>query len=303
MMPAMSIGHTPESVKLGDLTVHRMGFGAMQLPGPNVWGEPKDPARARAVLTKVVELGIDLIDTSWYYGPHVANRLIAETLHPYAKNLVIATKLGGRRTDDGGWAPFIRPEELRKGCEEDLQTLKRDVIDVTQLRWMSGAGVTFAEALDGMLTLKSEGKIRHIGLSNVTLVELEQALVKTPIVSVQNLYNVAQGERRLAGLPHMLVADQERMVDMCAEKQIAFMPFFPLAIPGPNKVGAPAVEAVAKKRNVTPPQIALAWLLARSPSMLPIPGTSSPEHLVENWEARDIVLTKEEIAAISDARA
>jgi aryl-alcohol dehydrogenase-like predicted oxidoreductase len=297
-----AFAHLPSTTKLGDLEVSRLGFGAMQLPGPAVWGEPRDPERARAVLRRVVELGIGLIDTSWYYGPHVANRLIAETLHPYPRGLVLATKLGGKRTPDRGWAAFIKPEELRQGCEEDLRTLRLERIDVVHLRWIGG-DVPFLEALDAMIAMQKEGKIRHIGLSNVTLAQLQQALQRTPIVTVQNLYNVAAGERRLGASAHASVANQEQIVDLCAERRIAFLPFFPLAIPGAPKTAAPAVAAVAKRHGCSEAQVAIAWLLARSPTMLPIPGTSSPAHLEENWAAREIALGAAEIAEITQARA
>jgi len=294
--------HLPATLKLGDLEVCRLGFGAMQLPGPLVWGEPSDPQRARTVLRRVVELGINLIDTSWYYGPHVANRLIAEALHPYPKDLVIATKLGGKRLPDKGWTAALRPEELRAGCEEDLRTLRVERLDVVHLRWSDHGDVPFRESLDAMVEMQKLGKIRHVALSNVTLEQLHEGLQRTAIVGVQNLYNVAAGEKRLSHLPIAVVAQQENVVDLCASKGIAFLPFFPLAIPGPKKSQAPAVEAVAKKHGATPSQIALAWLLARSPTMLPIPGTSSPEHLEENWGAHSIALTAEEISSIAEAR-
>src|SRR5580693_324955 len=176
--------HEPATLRLGDLEVARLGFGAMRLPGPDVWGEPEDPARAREVLRRVVSLGINLIDTAWYYGPHVANRLIAETLHPYPKDLVIATKLGGKRLPDKGWAFFGRPEELREGCETDLRELRRDVLDVVHFRYMGRhAPVSFAESLDAMIALKKEGKIRHLAISNVGVKELDIALARTPIVA------------------------------------------------------------------------------------------------------------------------
>jgi pyridoxine 4-dehydrogenase len=293
--------HPPATIRLGDMEVRRLGFGAMQLPGPFVWGEPKDPVRARAVLRRVVELGINLIDTSWYYGPFVSNRLIAETLHPYPSDLVLATKLGGKRLPDKGWAAALRPEELRQGCEEDLKTLRLERVDLVHLRWIDHADVPFRESLDAMIAMKREGKIRHIALSNVTLAQLREALGRTPIVGVQNLYNVAAGEKRL-GNRFGIVEGQEAIVDLCAEKGMAFLPFFPLAIPGPQKIPAPAVAEIAKRRGVTDAQIAIAWLLARSPAMLPIPGTSSPEHLDENWAAREVALTAGERAAIADAR-
>ena len=267
----------------------------MQLPGPGVWGEPKDPERARAVLRRVVELGINLIDTSWYYGPHVSNRLIAETLHPYPSDLVIACKLGGKRTPDKGWAPFIRPEELRQGCEEDLRGLKLDRIDVVHLRWMN-VGVPLAEALDALIALQKEGKIRHIALSNVNAGQVEEALGRTPIVSVQNSFNVARGQGAIEKMTHAEVEDPDAVVDLCAAKGIAFMPFFPLVGSSLDKPGP--LAKIAKKHGATPAQIVIAWLLARSKTMLPIPGTSSVAHLEENWAARLIALDASEIAAI-----
>jgi pyridoxine 4-dehydrogenase len=293
--------HPPASVRLGDLEVRRLGFGAMQLPGPHVWGEPSDPARAKSVLRRVVELGINLIDTSWYYGPLVSNRLILETLYPYPKDLVLATKLGGRRTPDKGWAPANTPEELRRGCDEDLRTLKLERVDVVHLRWMGSTDVPFAEALDAMIELKNEGKIRHLGLSNVSLAQIEQALARTPIVDVENLYNVAAGEKRLGPSPLAVTGEQEEIVDFCEKRGLAFLPFFSLAVPG-RKLENTALSAVAQRRGKTESEIALAWLLARSKAMLPIPGTSSVAHLEENWGARAIALSPEEFAEISRAR-
>jgi pyridoxine 4-dehydrogenase len=295
--------HLPSTIRIGDFDVPRLGFGAMQIPGPMVWGEPRDPERVRTVLRRVVALGIHLIDTSWYYGPHVSNRFIVETLHPYPKHLVIATKLGGKRTPDKGWAPFLRPEELRQGCEEDLKGLRLERIDITHLRWIDQQ-VPFAEALDALIGLQKEGKIRHIALSNVSLDQIRHATEKTAIVGVQNLYNVAAGEKKLGQFPHAAVADQEAIVDLCAKRKMAFLPFFPLAIPGPpgQKREAPALAAVARRHGKTEAQIAQAWLLARSPAILPIAGTSSPEHLEENWASRTIKLTDADFAEISAAR-
>src|SRR3954465_9220842 len=175
--------HLPSTVRLGDIEVCRLGFGAMRLPGKDVWGEPDDPARARAVVRRVVELGINFIDTSWYYGPLVSNRLIAEALHPYPKDLVIATKLGGKRLPDKGWASALRPEELRKGAEDDLRTLRLERLDVVHLRHMAGARGPFLESLDALVAMQAEGKIRHLALSNVGVSEIEQALARTPIVA------------------------------------------------------------------------------------------------------------------------
>jgi aryl-alcohol dehydrogenase-like predicted oxidoreductase len=290
--------HAPATIRLGDLEVQRMGFGAMRLPGEDVWGEPDDPARARKVLRRAIELGINFIDTAWYYGPLVANQLIAETLHPYPRDLVIATKLGGKRLPNKGWAPALRPKELRKGAEEDLRTLRRECLDVVHLRYMPAAGVPLMESLDALLALQAEGKIRHLALSNVNARELEQALARTPIVAVQNLFNVSGGSGAFAKLTHAEVEDPEGVLDLCTRKGIAYLPFFPLAVGNVGK-DKPVLTAIAKKRGASPAQIALAWLLARSPVMLPIPGTSSPEHLEENWDARRIALTPDEVTAIA----
>jgi aryl-alcohol dehydrogenase-like predicted oxidoreductase len=297
-----TFAHAPDTIALGDLEVRRLGFGAMQLPGPMVWGEPRDPSAARAVLRRVVELGIQLIDTSWYYGPLVANRLIAETLYPYPKDLVIATKLGGRRTPDKAWHAALSPEELRQGCEEDLRSLRLERVDVVHLRRMH-CEVPFLESLDAMIDLQRQGKIRHIGLSNVTLADLHAALARTPIVSVENLYNAAYGERQLGNFQYAVISDQEAMLDLCATKGMAFLPFFPLALPGPSRPPSAVIAAIAQRHGVTTTQLAIAFLLARSKALLPIPGTSSPAHLEENWAARLIALSPEEIAQLTDARA
>jgi pyridoxine 4-dehydrogenase len=298
---ATAFAHPPSTIRLGDLEVVRLGYGAMRLPGPDVWGEPEDPARARAVLRRVVALGMNLIDSAWFYGPHVANRLIAETLHPYPKDLVIASKLGGKRLPDKGWAPFSRPEQLREGCETDLRELRREVLDVVHLRYMGKASPTpFAESLDAMIALQKEGKIRHLALSNVGPAELEFALARTPIVSVQNLYSVSGGGGAMARMAHAEVESPEVVLDMCTQRGIAFMPFFPLGV-GAHAKPATAVAVAAERHRVTPAQIALAWLLARSPVMLPIPGTSRPEHLDENWASRSIHLTPAEVKSIEAA--
>ncbi len=291
----------PSTIVLGDLEVARLGFGAMRLPGPDVWGEPEDPARAKEVLRRVVSLGINLIDTAWYYGPHVANRLIAETLHPYPKDLVIATKLGGKRLPDKGWAFFGRPEELREGCETDLRELRRDVLDVVHFRYMGQhAPVSFAESLDAMIALKKEGKIRHLAISNVGVKELDIALARTPIVAVQNLYSVAGGGGEAARVTHSEVESPDLVLAACEARGIAFLPFFPLGVGGLTKPGGALATAAARHR-ATPAQIAIAWLLARSPVVLPIPGTSRPEHVEENWAARNIVLTPDEVREIGAA--
>jgi aryl-alcohol dehydrogenase-like predicted oxidoreductase len=286
-----------ETIRLGDLEVQRMGFGAMRLPGKDVWGEPDDPERARRVLRRAVELGIDFIDTAWFYGPLVANRLIAEALHPYPKHLVIATKLGGKRLPDKSWAEAVTPEELRKGMEEDLRSLKLERVDVVHLRHRPDSSVPFLESLDALIAMQREGKIRHIALSNVNAKQIEQATARTPIVAVQNMFNVSGGGGPMARFTHSEVDDPEGVLEHCTKKAIAYLPYFPLAV---GKVGSekPVLADIAKKHGATVAQIALAWLLARSPMMLPIPGTSSVEHLEENWAARKIQLSADEVAAI-----
>lgn len=297
--PSRSEGyaHGPATIRLGDLEVQRMGYGAMRLPGKDVWGEPEDPARAKKVVRRAIELGIDFIDTAWFYGPLVANRIIAEAIHPYPRGLVIATKLGGKRLPDKSWAPALRPEELRKGAVDDLETLRLERLDVVHLRNMPGAGVPFLESLDALIAMKKEGIIRHLALSNVNAKELEQALARTPIVAVQNMFNVSGGRGPMARMTHSEVDDPSGVLDLCTEKGIAFLPYFPLAV---GNVGEekPVLAEIAKRHEATVAQVALAWLLARSPVMLPIPGTSSVEHLEENWEARRIALSTEEVEAI-----
>lgn len=289
--------HAPDTIRLGDLDVRRLGYGAMRLPGAEVWGEPDDPEQARQVLRRAVELGINFIDTAWYYGPFVANRLIAEALHPYPRDLVIATKLGGKRLPNKGWAPALRPEELRAGAEDDLKSLRLERLDVVHLRNMPIAGVPLMESLDALLAMQKEGKIRHVALSNVNAREIEQVLTRTPVVSVQNMFSVSGGSGAFAKQTHSEVEDPEGVLELCTKKKIAYLPFFPLAAGNIAKT-KPALAAIAKKHGASPAQIALAWLLARSPAMLPIPGTSSLEHLEENWAARKIALTADEIAAI-----
>lgn len=274
-----------------------MGYGAMRLPGEGVWGEPRDADTARKVLRRAIDLGVNFIDTAWYYGPLVANRLIVEALHPYPKDLVIATKLGARRPPDKSWVPAIKPDELREGVETDLRTLKRDRLDVVHLRTMPHAPVPFAESLGALIDMKREGKIRHIAVSNVSRPQLEEALAATEVVAVQNLFHAGHQH---APRGHVQGPDDvEAVLDLCTARGIGFLPFFPLAMGRLGKEsGTTSIHDIAKRRGATTAQIALAWLLARSPVMLPIPGTSSVEHLEENWAARDLHLTKDEVAAI-----
>jgi pyridoxine 4-dehydrogenase len=288
----------PATVRLGDLEVQRIGYGAMRLPGKDAWGEPEDPERARQVLRRTVELGINFIDTAWFCGPLVANRLIAEALHPYPRELVIATKLGNRRLPDKKWVPALRPDELRTDAEADLRSLRLDRLDVVHLRHLPAAGVPLLESLDALIAMQAEGKIRHLALSNVNAAEINQALARTPIVAVQNMFNVSGGGGALANNTRSEVDDPEGVLELCTQKKIPFLPFFPLGGGGVAQQ-KPALAAIAKKHHASPAQIALAWLLARSPVMLPIPGTTSVEHLEQNWDARRIALTPHELAAIA----
>jgi aryl-alcohol dehydrogenase-like predicted oxidoreductase len=292
-----SYAHPPSSLRLGDLEVQRLGYGAMRLPGKDVWGEPDDPAAARKLLRRALDLGINFIDTAWYYGPFVANQLIFEALHPYPRDLVIATKLGGKRLPDKRWAAAARPEELREGAEHDLRTLHLERLDVVHLRFMPGSGVPLMESLDALLGLQAEGKIRHLALSCVDARQLEAVLARTPIVAVQNAFSVSGGGGMLARLSGAEVEAPEAVLDLCTARGIAYLPFFPLA-GGNVSQQKPALKLIADRHGASPAQIALAWLLARSPLILPIPGTSSLAHLEENWEARRIALSPQELEAI-----
>lgn len=287
----------PDTIRLGDLEVRRLGYGAMRLPGKDVWGDPDDPDRARALLRRAVDLGINFIDTAWYYGPLVANRLIFEALHPYPRDLVIATKVGGKRLPDRGWAPAARPEELRRGVQDDLRSLHLERLDVVHLRFMPTSGVPLMESLDALVAMQAEGTIRHLALSCVDARQIEAVLARTPIVAVQNLFSVMGGGGMLARYADAEVDSPEAVLELCAARGIAYLPFFPLAA-GHVDQQAPALAAIARRHGASTSQIALAWLLARSPAILPIPGTSSIEHLEENWEARRIALSPAEMVAL-----
>jgi pyridoxine 4-dehydrogenase len=267
----------------GDLPVHRLGFGAMRITGPGVWGEPKDPAEARRVLQRVVELGVNLIDTADSYGPEVSERLIAEALHPYPSGLVIATKGGLTRSGPEKWAPVGRPEYLRQCVEMSLRRLRLDRIDLYQLHRIDPK-VPVAETLGALKELQKAGKIRHIGLSEVSVAEIERANKIVPIVSVQNLYNL--GNRQ-----------SEAVLDHCAKHGLGFIPWFPLAAGDMARPGG-ALGQAAQRHGATVSQLALAWLLHRSPVMLPIPGTSSVAHLEENLGAASVELSAGEWAEI-----
>jgi pyridoxine 4-dehydrogenase len=270
----------------GDLEVHRLGFGAMRITGRGIWGPPDDPEEARRLLRRVVELGIDLIDTADSYGPEVSENLIAETLHPYPDGLVIATKGGLLRSGPSQWPRDARPEHLREACEGSLRRLRLDRIDLYQLHSPDNK-VPFEDSVGTLRELQDEGKIRHIGLSNVSVEELNQARGIVDVVTVQNRYNLED-------------RDSEDVLEACEQAGIGFIPWFPLAVGRLAEPGGP-LDRIASGHDATPAQIALAWLLARSPVMLPIPGTSSVEHLEENLAAAEIELSADELAEIGNA--
>jgi pyridoxine 4-dehydrogenase len=270
----------------GDLEVRRLGFGAMRITGRGIWGPPADPEAARRLLRRVVELGVNLIDTADSYGPEVSEELIAEALHPYPDGLVIATKGGLRRTGPGEWPRDGRPERLRECVEGSLRRLRLDRIDLYQLH-SPDPRVPLEDSLGALKALQDEGKIRHIGISNVSAGELEQARSVVDVATVQNRYNLA--DRR-----------SENVLEACERAGIGFIPWFPLAIGDLARPGGPLDEP-ARSHGVTPAQLALAWLLARSPVMLPIPGTASEEHLVENVEAARVELDGRELEQLAAA--
>lgn len=268
----------------GDLTVKRLGYGAMRLCGKGVWGEPEDPRGAEAVLRRVVELGINLIDTSDAYGPEVNEHQIANALHPYPENLTIATKGGFTRPGPGQWVPDGRPEHLKEACEGSLRRLKLERIDLYQFH-TPDKNVPFEESIGALAELRDEGKVRHVGLSNVSVEQLDAAREILPIVSVQNRYNLND-------------RSAEPVLEACERYGIAFIPWFPLATGELARPGGP-LDEIATSHDAAPSQVALAWLLAKSPIMLPIPGTSSVEHLEENVVATDLRLTDEEVATLN----
>jgi pyridoxine 4-dehydrogenase len=265
----------------GDLVVRRMGYGAMRITGKGVWGDPPDADRARRVLRRVVELGVNFIDTADSYGPEVSERLIAEALHPYPDDLVIATKGGLVRPGPNRWEADGRPEHLRTVCEGSLRRLRLDQIPLYQLH-RPDPHVPLAESLGALVRLKDEGKIRHIGVSNVSEQQLRAAQQIAPVVSVQNRYNASDRK-------------SEPVIGACELEQIAFLPWAPIQQSDAN----PAVAAAAKRHDASPLQVVLAWLLARSPQMLPIPGSGSPEHVEANVAAASIELSADEVAAIT----
>jgi len=267
----------------GDLTVNRFGFGAMRITGPGIWGPPADRDEAKAVLRRVVESGITFIDTADSYGPDVSEELIAEALHPYPDDLVIATKGGLLRTGPGRWPADGRPEHLRQACEGSLRRLKLDQIPLYQFH-RPDPKVPFEESLGALVELKNEGKIRHIGLSNVDEEQIRAAQRLTPIVSIQNRYNLDD-------------RSSESIVDLCEQEAMVFLPWAPIQ----DLDGRPVVREIADRHGASPRQVVLAWLLGRSPAMLPIPGTGSVAHLEDNLAAVDLDLSRAEIAALTNS--
>jgi aryl-alcohol dehydrogenase-like predicted oxidoreductase len=267
----------------GDLRVNRLGFGAMRITGEGIWGQPADRDEARATLRRAVELGVNFVDTADSYGPAVSEELIGETLHPYPDDLVIATKGGLERGGPGHWTPNGRPEHLIEACEGSLERLKVEQIPLYQFHRPDPA-VPLEDSIGALVTLKGQGKIRHIGLSNVTEDQLRRAQRLTPIVSIQNRFNVDD-------------RSSESLVDLCEQEQMVFLPWAPIQDLGSNRT----VLDVAQRHDATPRQVVLAWLLGRSPSILPIPGTGSVSHLEANVAAAAITLTRDEVAAISNS--
>ena len=267
----------------GDLTVNRLGFGAMRITGPGIWGDPHDRDTARAALRRAVELDVTFIDTADSYGPEVSENLIAETLYPYPDDLVIATKGGLIRPGRGRWQPVGRPEHLRQACEGSLRRLRLDQIPLYQFH-RPDPKVPIAESIGALAELKNEGKIRHIGVSNFSEAQLRAAEQITPVVSVQNRYNAAD-------------RSSESMVDLCEQESLVFLPWAPIQGAGTS----PAVAEAARRHGASAHQIVLAWLLARSPQMLPIPGSGNAEHVAQNIAAASIVLDPDEVTAISKA--
>ncbi|MDI7383213.1 aldo/keto reductase family oxidoreductase [Cronobacter dublinensis] len=277
---------------LGDREVKRFGYGAMQLAGPGVFGPPKDKNAALDVLRAVVEAGVDHIDTSDFYGPHITNQLICEALYPYRDDLTIVTKVGAKRGNDGSWNPAFSAEELTQAVHDNLRNLKLDALDVVNLRAMfdvHGPAEGSIEApLAALVKLKEQGLIKHIGLSNVTPAQVAEARTITPICCVQNMYNIVH-------------RNDEALIDELAAAGIAYVPFFPLG--GFSPLQSSTLENIAAQLSATPMQVALAWLLHRAPNILLIPGTGSAAHFYENSKATELTLSQETLAALNQLAA
>ncbi len=272
------------------ITINRFGYGTMRLTGEGIWGEPKNRPEALLILKAAVAQGIQFIDTADYYGDDVTNRLIAEALHPYPKDLVICTKLGGARKPDKSWISYNRPEQLRASIDRNLQTLKREQMTLVHFRVIPG-GVPFKESMDAMFQLQKEGKILHLGVSNVSVEQLDTAMSMGTIATVENMYG--HGQRVSFNFPHGGVNSGGEVLNTCEKNGIPFIPYFSLVQSLPKKDDR--IATIAKKYNATEAQINLAWLLHRSPWILPIPGTSSLKHFEENIKAADITLSREDM--------
>jgi pyridoxine 4-dehydrogenase len=279
----MSEAGAAGTIDVGDLTVNRMGFGAMRVTGPGIWGPPPDRAEALAVLRRAVELGVNFIDTADSYGPVVSERILAEALHPYPEQLVIGTKAGLVRTGPGEWHPVGRPAYLKQQVELSLRTLKLDRIDLIQLHRID-ADVPLADQLGAFKELQEQGKVRHIGVSEVSVEELKAAREIVDVVSVQNLYNLTNRQ-------------SQDVLDYATAEGIAFIPWFPIATGDLAAPDSPVAD-IARELGATPSQVALAWLLQKSPVVLPIPGTKSVEHLTENLRAAGLTLSAEDMARL-----
>lgn len=273
------------------LTVHRLGYGTMRLTGPGIWGEPADRPQALAILKAAVAGGVNFFDTADFYGEDVTNRLIAEALHPYAQDVVICTKVGSTRRPDKSWVPFNTPANLRTSIENNLRTLRQEQVKLVHFRVMPGAGVPFAESMGAMYELQREGKIQHVGVSNVSPAELAQALSLGDVASVENMYGYAQ--RTTLHDSHGETRGGEEVLALCEQHGIPLIPFFSLVHGLPN--ADDKLAKLAQQRGATKAQLNLAWLLHKSPMLLPIPGTSSLDHLRENLEAAHIPLSAEDL--------
>ena len=284
-----------DAFPLGEFTVNRIGFGAMQLPGPGVMGPPRDHGAAIAVLRRAVELGVNHVDTAQYYGPDVSNELIREALHPYPSDLVLVSKIGAFRDDRGGWLPGQRPEQLRSAVEENLRTLGTDRLGAVNLRLMdhdvpADQQVPLTDQLAEMVALREEGKIAGVGISTATRAQVEQAIAQADIVCVQNAFS-------------LLDRNDADVLDLCRDAGIAYVPYFPLGSAFPNmpKVTQNAtVRSVAARVGASPAQIGLAWLLAHRANVLLIPGTSSVAHLEENMQVADVAFSADDLAELND---
>jgi aryl-alcohol dehydrogenase-like predicted oxidoreductase len=273
------------------LKVKRFGYGTMRLTGDAIWGEPKNRPEALQILKQCISSGIQFLDTADYYGDNITNRLIAEALYPYPANLVICTKLGGARKPDKSWIPFNRPEQLRSSLEKNLRTLKLDQMALVHFRVLEGGDVPFKESMDAMFQLQKEGKLLHLGVSNVSPDELETAMSLGPIATVENMYGHAL--RTSGNIPHAGENRGGEVLSTCEKNGLPFIPYFSLVQSMPKK--DKRIATMAKKYDATEAQINLAWLLHRSPWILPIPGTSSLKHFEENVQSTEIQLSKEDM--------